>query len=161
MVQKTGVETDKKNTWEEKRALYSPAIMNEASSDTSLLRESRWQSGQQDAWPVTSTNFPGKCRHSVETDETETSRPQVIGAGNDSMTYPGNPLAYRRRTNVTTKKERNHQQGWSDKPETNSTESTARGTQEKIQTNTVSDRVHVSEGEDIDRTRSHTTGPRS
>ena len=120
MVQKTGVETDKKNTWEEKRALYSPAIMNEASSDTSLLRESRWQSGQQDAWPVTSTNFPGKCRHSVETEETETSRPQVIGAGPNSTltmgyfeeehtTYSGDQQAYQRRTNVPT--ERNHQQG--------------------------------------------------
>ena len=116
--------------------------------------------------------FPSKCQHSVETEETEKSRPQVIVAGSDStlttgylqegqMTYPGNQQAYRRRKNVTTKKKRNHQQGWSNKPETNSTESTARGTQEKMQTNTVGDKVHGSDGEDIDRTRSHIMGPRS
>ena len=61
------------------------------------------------------------------------------------------------------------QQGWSDKPETNSTmasfpypatETTARRTQEKIQTNTVADRVHDSDGDDIGRTRSHAMGLR-
>ena len=40
-------------------------------------------------------------------------------------------------------------------------ESTARETQEILQMNTVGDRVHDSDGEDIGRTRSHTMGPRS
>ena len=59
-------------------------------------------------------------------------------------------LAYQKRTNVTTKEERNHQQGWSDKPKTDSTmtafsdpasELITSGTKEKKQTNTVGDSV--------------------
>ena len=60
VVKKTGVKTNKKNNWKEKRALYLPEIMKEESSDTTFLRENRWRSRQQDAWPVTSTNFPRK-----------------------------------------------------------------------------------------------------
>ena len=63
------------------KGIYPPEIMTEESSNTTFLRENRWLSRQQDAWPVTSTNFPSKFRYSVETEETKTSRPQVIGAG--------------------------------------------------------------------------------
>jgi hypothetical protein len=48
VVQKTGAETVKKNNWEEKRALYPPAIAKEASSNTTLLRENKWQSSLDD-----------------------------------------------------------------------------------------------------------------
>ena len=66
------------------------------------------------------------------------------------MNYLWDQKAYRRRTNVTTKEERNPQQGWSDKPATDSTMTAfsdltskliASGTKEKIQTDTVGNRV--------------------